>query len=97
MELFNMTKSNSDNHKQNFLQKFNALENEILSIHYYEDDKEGYIIVGGNLKEITVYHIRTGDHQKWLEGHTDSVTCMTNEEKMLFTGSDDCTIKLWNM
>ena len=34
---------------------------------------------------------------KPLAGHTDSVTCMTISGNLLFTGSDDCTIRLWNL
>ena len=32
-----------------------------------------------------------------MEGHTDSVTCMVKDELILFTGSDDCTIRSWNL
>jgi len=32
-----------------------------------------------------------------MEGHTDSITCMTMDENILITGSDDRTIRLWNL
>lgn len=32
-----------------------------------------------------------------MAGHTDSVTCMIVDEAMLFTGSDDGTIRQWNL
>ena len=32
-----------------------------------------------------------------MEGHTDSITCMVLEGNLLFTGSDDGTIRSWNM
>lgn len=32
-----------------------------------------------------------------MEGHTDSVNCMAIDGEMLITGSDDRTIRLWNL
>lgn len=32
-----------------------------------------------------------------MEGHEDSVTCMVVDGYMLITGSDDMTIRLWNL
>jgi WD40 repeat protein len=32
-----------------------------------------------------------------MEGHTDSITAMVLDEFILITGSDDHTIRLWNM
>jgi len=32
-----------------------------------------------------------------MEGHEDSVTCMVIDGHVLITGSDDCTIRLWNL
>lgn len=32
-----------------------------------------------------------------MEGHTDSVTCMELDANILITGSDDHTIRLWNL
>lgn len=60
-------------------------------------DNEGFIVVGGNNKNINVWSIKTGEHKDTLQGHTDSVTCMAMERKFLFTGSDDMTIIIWNM
>lgn len=72
---------------------------EVLVLNFFtqEDDPEGYILMGGNFKQIEAYSIRTGLHQKSLAGHTDSVTCMAIEGFQLFTGSDDFTIRGWNM
>jgi len=59
--------------------KFTELDHlessEILSIHFFEDDKEGYIIVGGNSKKIQVYKMKTGEYFCTMAGHKDSVTC----------------------
>lgn len=60
-------------------------------------EKEGYILVGGNDRNINIYSIKTGEHDETLIGHKDSVTCMAMEGKLLFTGSDDNTIIIWNM
>ena len=32
-----------------------------------------------------------------LEGHDDSVTCMALDANFLFSGSDDKTIRVWNL
>lgn len=61
-------------------------------------NSEGWIIVGGNFRKLVIYSIRNGTMEdKPLAGHTDSVTCMTISGNLLFTGSDDCTIRLWNL
>lgn len=44
-----------------------------------------------------VYSIRNATLEKQMTGHTDSVTCMTLDGNLLFTGSDDCTIRQWEM
>lgn len=44
-----------------------------------------------------MWSIRSGEHAKTLKGHTDTVTCMTLEQNMLFTGSDDTTICIWDL
>lgn len=60
-------------------------------------NSEGWIIVGGNFRDIMIYSIRNATLEKQLTGHTDSVTCMTLDGNMLFTGSDDSTIRSWNL
>jgi len=32
-----------------------------------------------------------------MDGHEDSVTCMVIDQNILITGSDDMTIRLWNL
>ena len=32
-----------------------------------------------------------------MEGHEDSINCMEIDENILYTGSDDGTIRLWNL
>jgi len=65
-----------------------------------EDDKqrkEAFIIVGGNNRNIQVYSIRTGLLEAQMEGHTNSITAMVIDGLILITGSDDNTIRLWNL
>lgn len=71
--------------------------NEILVMTCWENNNEGYIIVGGNNPNIQVYSIKTGQLVKQMQAHTDSVTCMIVEQLMLYTGSDDGTIRLWDL
>ena len=32
-----------------------------------------------------------------MRGHSDSVTCMALDGNLLFTGSDDCSIRQWEL
>lgn len=59
--------------------------------------EEGFIIVGGNNRAIQVYSIRTAILVTQMCGHEDSVTCMVIDHNYLITGSDDCTIRLWEL
>jgi WD40 repeat protein len=68
----------------------------VLTIHFYEDDRDGYLVVGGNSKEIQVYKLKTGEYFCTMVGHKDSVTCITEDGNILLTGSDDMTIGIWN-
>jgi len=70
---------------------------EVLVLNFYEYNQEGYILVGGNNRNIQVYSIRTGKLEKEMEGHTDSTTCMVIDGNNLITGSDDRSIRIWNL
>jgi len=70
---------------------------EVLVLNFYERGEEGYILVGGNNRNIQVYSIRTGKLEKEMEGHTDSTTCMVIDGNNLITGSDDHSIRIWNL
>lgn len=75
--------------------------NEVLVIQFWQneqnDKKEGSILVGGNNKNIQAYSIRNATLEKEMSGHTDSVTCMAIDGNLLFTGSDDKTIRQWEL
>jgi WD40 repeat protein len=69
----------------------------VLNIYQEPEGQEGFILVGGNNVKIQIYSIRTALLVGEMSGHTDSITCMVLEGYMLFTGSDDGTIRIWNM
>ena len=71
---------------------------EILSLLFYSPDKgDGQILAAGNNKCVNIYSIRTGMYIDTLRDNTDSVTCMAIEANMLFTGSDDTNIGIWDL
>lgn len=72
---------------------------EVLVLNFWENEesKEGFILVGGNNRNIQVYSIRNAVREMELVGHTDSVTCMAIDGNLLFTGSDDCTVRQWEL
>lgn len=70
---------------------------EVLVLNFFEKDDLGFILVGGNNRNIQVYSIRTGKLENDMEGHTESVTCMVIDGNYLMTGSDDHSIRLWNL
>lgn len=65
-------------------------------MHLFKDERGSHLIVGGNSKKIQVYDLKTGDYQVTMIGHEDSVTCIAEDGKYIFTGSDDCNILFWN-
>ena len=50
---------------------------EVLCVHFFENEHDGYLIVGGNSKEIQVYKLKTGEYFCTMVGHKDSVTCIS--------------------
>jgi WD40 repeat protein len=60
-------------------------------------ERGGYVIVGGSDKRVNIWNIRTYDHVAQFRGHRDSITCMTIDMHLLFTGSDDMTIGIWEL
>ena len=73
--------------------------NEILCLQFWrnEDNDEGTILVGGNNRAIQAYSLRNATLEKQMHGHKDSVTCMAIDGNLLFTGSDDNTIRSWEL
>ena len=86
---------------ENFKKSEMAGQIEILALNFFQvedtESNEGYVLVGGNNKKINAYCIRTGLLEAVMEGHDDSVTCMVIDGQILITGSDDTSIRLWNL
>jgi WD40 repeat protein len=76
---------------------YNSETPAIISDNKNNNNNNGYILVGGNNKNINVWTIKSGEYFNTLREHTDSVTCMAIEQNMLFTGSDDKTIVIWDL
>ena len=53
------------------------------------------MIAAGNQGKIYLIEMTTYEHKEILYGHEDSINCLVIEEFILFSGSDDFTIRLW--
>jgi WD40 repeat protein len=60
------------------------------------DDNTKCIVAAGNKCEIYFVEMFTYEHKNIFKGHTDSVNCLALDGKILFSGSDDKTIRLWD-
>jgi WD domain, G-beta repeat len=59
-----------------------------------------YLAIGGSLGNIFILNISQGKFEKTLKGHMKAINCISFKPKdcdFLLTGSDDLTIRLWNM
>lgn len=83
--------------EQTSLTNIKHQSNEILVLNCCATETQSYIVVGGNNPTMQVYSLKTGILIKEMEGHTDSVTCMVVDGLILITGSDDGSIRLWNL
>jgi WD40 repeat protein len=45
---------------------------------------------------IRIYDARTGDLERTLTGHSDSIHCLQLDRQKLVSGSRDCTVRLWD-
>jgi WD40 repeat protein len=43
------------------------------------------------------YCLQTGDCLRTFSGHTGAVSCMQRKGNLLYTGSDDGTVRVWNI
>ena len=68
---------------------------EILAVHY--DANNHAIITGGNDVDIKVYDANTYELIGKHVGHTEPVTCFASDENFLFSGSEDASIKVWDL
>lgn len=44
-----------------------------------------------------MWELESGKFLHALKGHTDSITCFEIEQNYLFSGSDDKTIRVWEL
>jgi WD40 repeat protein len=69
--------------------------NELLCVTY--DPDRDNIITGSYSGSIILINIQNTDQQKLLTGHQDSVISLALEKNLLYSGSDDKTIRIWDM
>ena len=61
------------------------------------DENRRNILAGGNSSEIQVWSIMSLDFVGKLRGHTDAINAFAIEQNFLYSGSDDKTIKVWDL
>ncbi len=83
----------SNSFSNNFF--FKEIGNEILCLIF--DEKNFRIIAGGNSSYIYVFGIFNSEPFAIMQGHSDSVTCFAIDGNYLFSGSDDKTIRVWEL
>ncbi|GLC46623.1 hypothetical protein PLESTB_001224200 [Pleodorina starrii] len=71
-----------------------APEPEILALKY--DPLKKAIVTAGTEKVIKVWAATGYDYLGCHRGHTNAVTCLALDANFLFSGSDDCSICLWD-
>mmetsp|Transcript_30067 Transcript_30067/g.77977 ORF Transcript_30067/g.77977 Transcript_30067/m.77977 type:complete len:848 (-) Transcript_30067:359-2902(-) len=69
------------------------LEPEVLAAAF--EPRRKVIISGGNDKIIKVWSFMGGYLGQHV-GHTDAVACLALDANFLFSGSEDCTIRVWD-
>jgi WD40 repeat protein len=77
-----------------------TVDAEILCIAYHEvdpDEQNRVFLTGGNDSIVRIWNVMSYQLESELEGHDDSITCMSLDANFLFTGSDDKTIRIWNL
>jgi WD40 repeat protein len=73
---------------------------EILCICFNKggsDSEVATFFTGGNDCSIKVWNISTFRRMAELKGHTDAVTCLSQDINFLFSGSEDKSIRIWNV
>ncbi|KAL0022030.1 hypothetical protein WJX77_007822 [Trebouxia sp. C0004] len=68
---------------------------EILTILH--DPMKNVIITAGNDSVIKVWNARLYEQLGKHTGHVASVTCLALDGNFLISGSDDCTVRLWDL
>jgi len=74
-------------------------DSEILCMCFLDadDDKSKAFAVGGNTPDIQLWSFATWTCITRLRGHTDAITALASDANFLFSGSDDLSIRIWNL
>ncbi|ETV90379.1 hypothetical protein, variant 1 [Aphanomyces invadans] len=64
---------------------------------YLNSPHAAYFAAGDSNGNIKLYSLDDQELLATLSNHEDSVTCLAFDGCFLFSGSDDCSIKIWNM
>jgi WD40 repeat protein len=59
------------------------------------DENTNCIVAAGNKAEIYFVEMFTYEHRMIFKGHRDSINCLAIDGRILFSGSDDKSIRLW--
>ncbi|KAK9807011.1 hypothetical protein WJX72_010761 [[Myrmecia] bisecta] len=54
------------------------------------------ILTAGNDRRIKVWNARTYDYMGEHVGHSEAVACLALDANFLFSGSEDCSIRVWD-
>ncbi|CAB4380193.1 unnamed protein product [Rhizophagus irregularis] len=70
-------------------------ENSVLSLAC----SDRYIFTGSQGPHIQIWNLITFQQEAVLKGHLGGVLCLTlsNDQKMLFSSSGDCTVRVWDV
>lgn len=71
-----------------------AGDHEILTVAYNLSNET--VLAGGNDHCVHIWELDSLEHRGKLSGHTGSVTCIALDANIIFTGSDDFSIKGWD-
>eukprot|EP01103_Thecamoeba_quadrilineata_P004926 TRINITY_DN14798_c0_g1_i1.p1 TRINITY_DN14798_c0_g1~~TRINITY_DN14798_c0_g1_i1.p1 ORF type:complete len:432 (-),score=55.43 TRINITY_DN14798_c0_g1_i1:49-1293(-) len=89
----------------NFVLEFDVDNGKIIEC-YHHSNMQGTVtcietneeqLVVGTTDNLHVFQLESAKHVTSLEGHSNGVTCMKLDGNKLVTGSEDKTIKLWNI
>jgi len=75
-------------------------DNELLCICFNPSnvgDRPDTFLTGGNDTIIKVWDLNTHEKLGELRGHSDAVTCLVVDANFVISGSDDTTVRVWNL
>ena len=68
-------------------------------VHVVKQLSDGRLVSGADDKVISLWDIKTGHLSRVFEGHTSRVSDIIQlaDGRIASAGSDDCTIRFWNL